>query len=91
MNMTTATPQPVPLADAKADPFCCRWRLVPRPAHDNPRHLEPDVMVIPGVRKRRNWNTFEVAVEQARPALIIDIVLLDARENDVVIKVEHYA
>ena len=34
----------------------------------------PDVMVIPGVRKRRNWSTFEVAVERARPALIIEIV-----------------
>ena len=51
----------------------------------------PDVMVIPGVRKRRNWSTFEVAVERARPALIIEIVSLDARENDVVIKVEQYA
>ena len=51
----------------------------------------PDVMVIPGVRKRRNWSTFEVAVERARPALIIEIVSPDARENDVVIKVEHYA
>ena len=48
-------------------------------------------MVIPGVRKRRNWSTFEVAVERARPALIIEIVSPDARENDVVIKVEHYA
>jgi len=48
----------------------------------------PDVMVIPGVRKRRNWSTFEVAVERARPALIIEIVSPDARENDVVIKVE---
>jgi Uncharacterized protein conserved in cyanobacteria len=51
----------------------------------------PDVMVIPGVRKRRNWSTFEVAVERARPALIIEIVSPDARENDVVIKVEQYA
>ena len=51
----------------------------------------PDVMVIPGVRQRRNWSTFEVAVERARPALIIEIVSPDARENDVVIKVEHYA
>ena len=51
----------------------------------------PDVMVIPGVRKRRNWSTFEVAVERTRPALIIEIVSPDARENDVVIKVEQYA
>jgi len=51
----------------------------------------PDVMVIPGVRKRRNWSTFDAAVERARPALIIEIVSPDARENDVVIKVEQYA
>jgi colicin import membrane protein len=153
--MTTATPQPVPLTDADADPFRYGWRLVPRPTPDNPHHFEqvpltlddvlhpevgdfivhsdrhetdrmyltavlrarlepsrraivlsdvriawdipdlrahgPDVMVIPGVRKRRNWSTFEVAVERARPALIIEIVSPDARENDVVIKVEHYA
>ena len=153
--MTTATPQPVPLTDADADPFRYGWRFVPRPTPDNPYHLEqvpltlddvlhpevgdfivhsdrhetdrmyltavlrarlepsrraivlsdvriawdlpdlrahgPDVMVIPGVRKRRNWSTFEVAVERARPALIIEIVSPDARENDVVIKVEHYA
>jgi colicin import membrane protein len=43
------------------------------------------------VRKRRNWSTFEVAIERARPALIIEIVSPDARENDVVIKVEQYA
>ncbi len=153
--MTTATPQPVPLTDADADPFRYGWRLVPRPTPDNPYHLEqvpltlddvlhpevgdfivhsdrhetdrmyltavlrarlepsrraivlsdvriawdipdlrahgPDVMVIPGVRKRRNWSTFEVAVERTRPALIIEIVSPDARENDVVIKVDHYA
>ena len=153
--MTTATPQPVPLTDADADPFRYGWRLVPRPTPDNPSHLEqvpltlddvlhpevgdfivhsdlhetdrmyltavlrarleasgaaivlsdvriawdlpdlrahgPDVMVIPGVRKRRNWSTFDAAVERARPALIIEIVSPDARENDVVIKVDHYA
>ena len=153
--MTTATPQPVPLTDADADPFRYGWRLVPRPTPDNPHHFEqvpltlddvlhpevgdfivhsdfhetdrmyltavlrarlepsrraivlsdvriawdlpdlrahgPDVMVIPGVRKRRNWSTFDAAVERARPALIIEIVSPDARENDVVIKVDHYA
>ena len=50
-----------------------------------------DVMVIPSVRKWRNWSTFEVAVKRTRLALIIDIVSLDACENDVVIKVDHYA
>ncbi|MGQ9827641.1 MAG: Uma2 family endonuclease, partial [Roseiflexus sp.] len=38
--MTTATPQPVPLTDADADPFRYGWRLVPRPTPDNPQYLE---------------------------------------------------
>ncbi|MDW8231908.1 MAG: Uma2 family endonuclease [Roseiflexaceae bacterium] len=51
----------------------------------------PDVMVIPGVRERQNWSTFEVAVEGARPALIIEITSPETRENDLERKVEHYA
>jgi Protein of unknown function (DUF820). len=48
-------------------------------------------MVIPGIAERQDWSTFEVAVEGARPALIIEIVSPETRENDVVIKVNHYA
>ncbi|MDW8146671.1 MAG: Uma2 family endonuclease [Roseiflexaceae bacterium] len=51
----------------------------------------PDVMVIPGIRERRNWSTFEVAVEGVRPALIIEITSPETRTNDLEIKVEHYA
>ncbi|ABU59903.1 protein of unknown function DUF820 [Roseiflexus castenholzii DSM 13941] len=51
----------------------------------------PDVMVIPGIRKRQDWSTFEVAVEGARPALIIEITSPETRENDLERKVEHYA
>ncbi|MCS6938498.1 MAG: Uma2 family endonuclease [Roseiflexus sp.] len=51
----------------------------------------PDVMVIPGIRERQNWSTFEVAVEGARPALIIEITSPETRDNDLEIKVEHYA
>ena len=51
----------------------------------------PDVMVIPGIRERQNWSTFEVAVEQTRPALIIEITSPETRNNDLEIKVEHYA
>ncbi len=51
----------------------------------------PDVMVIPGMRERQNWSTFEVAVEGARPALIIEITSPETRVNDLEIKVEHYA
>ncbi|WP_028460153.1 Uma2 family endonuclease [Chloroflexus sp. Y-396-1] len=51
----------------------------------------PDVMVIPGLRERRNWSTFDVAEEGVRPALIIEITSPETRENDVVRKVAHYA
>ena len=51
----------------------------------------PDIMVIPGIAERQDWSTFEVAVEGVRPALIIEIVSPETRENDVEIKVNHYA
>jgi len=51
----------------------------------------PDVMVIPGLRERRDWSTFDVAEEGVRPALIIEITSPETRENDVVWKVAHYA
>ncbi len=51
----------------------------------------PDVMVIPGIRERQNWSTFEVEVEGVRPALIIEITSPETRNNDLEIKVEHYA
>ena len=51
----------------------------------------PDVMVIPGIAERQNWSTFEVAAEDARPALIIEITSPETRENDLERKVEHYA
>jgi Uma2 family endonuclease len=51
----------------------------------------PDVMVIPGLRERRDWSTFDVAEEGARPALIIEITSPETRENDVERKVAHYA
>jgi Uma2 family endonuclease len=51
----------------------------------------PDVMVIPGVAERQDWSTFDVAVEGARPALIIEITSPETRANDLEIKVDHYA
>ncbi|WP_028459098.1 Uma2 family endonuclease [Chloroflexus sp. Y-396-1] len=50
-----------------------------------------DVMVIPGLRERRDWSTFDVAEEGVQPALIIEITSPETRENDVVRKVAHYA
>ncbi|WP_287158307.1 Uma2 family endonuclease, partial [Chloroflexus sp.] len=55
------------------------------------RPHSPDVMVIPGITKRDNWSTFDVAQEGQRPALIIEITSPETRENDLVRKVEHYA
>jgi colicin import membrane protein len=55
------------------------------------RPHRPDVMVIPGVAERQDWSTFEVAVEGARPALIIEITSPETRVNDLKRKVAHYA
>uniref|UniRef100_UPI002ADDD65D Uma2 family endonuclease n=1 Tax=Chloroflexus sp. TaxID=1904827 RepID=UPI002ADDD65D len=55
------------------------------------RPHSPDVMVIPGITKRENWSTFDVAQDGQRPALIIEITSPETRENDLVRKVEHYA
>jgi Uma2 family endonuclease len=51
----------------------------------------PDVMVIPGIAARQDWSTFDVAVEGARPALIIEITSPETRVNDLKRKVAHYA
>ncbi len=48
-------------------------------------------MVIPGITKRENRSTFDVAQEGPRPALIIEITSPETCENDLVRKVEHYA
>jgi Uma2 family endonuclease len=57
----------------------------------------PDICVFDGVRdpQDRNWGTFRVAEEGARPVLAMEIVSSDAhdrrvRDNDVVIKVREY-
>lgn len=57
----------------------------------------PDVSVFEGVNDPhgRNWGTFVVAAEGARPVLAIEVVSPDAhdrraRDNDVVIKVREY-
>lgn len=57
----------------------------------------PDICIFDGVRdpQHRNWGTFRVAEEGARPVLAIKIVSPDAhdrrvRDNDVVIKVREY-
>jgi Uma2 family endonuclease len=50
----------------------------------------PDIAVIFNVRQRRNWSTFNVAVEGTRPALIIEITSPHVRSVDLVDKLEEY-
>ncbi len=51
----------------------------------------PDVMVIPGIAAWQDWSAFDVAVEGARPALMIEITSPETRVNDLKRKVAHYA
>jgi Uma2 family endonuclease len=50
----------------------------------------PDIMVILGVRERRNWSTFDVAVEGVRPKLIVEITLPETAAIDRSNKLEEY-
>ncbi|RRR72250.1 MAG: Uma2 family endonuclease [Candidatus Viridilinea halotolerans] len=59
--------------------------------HAELRAHGPDVMVIPGLSTRQDWSTFAVAEEGERPALIIEITSPETRNNDLTIKVVHYA
>ncbi len=60
------------------------------------RNHSPDISVFDGVADpQRDWTTFAVAREGARPILVIEIVSPDAhdwqaRDNDVVTKVREY-
>jgi colicin import membrane protein len=51
----------------------------------------PDVAVIFGVRRHRDWGTFDVATEGVRPSLIVEVTSDNTRRNDLGAKVEHYA
>ena len=50
----------------------------------------PDIAVILGVRERRNWSTFDVAVEGVRPALIVEITSPETAALDRSAKLEEY-
>ncbi len=54
------------------------------------RPLGPDIAVFLHVEKRRNWKTFDVAAERARPALVVEVTSPDTRKNDVEDKFEFY-
>jgi colicin import membrane protein len=55
------------------------------------RHHCPDLAVIFGVKRRREWNSFHVKTEKVRPSLIVEVTSGSTRVNDVITKVEHYA
>jgi colicin import membrane protein len=55
------------------------------------RPLGPDIAVIPGVRARRPWATFDVTEEGARPALIVEITSPATADTDRAEKFEIYA
>ena len=55
------------------------------------RHHSPDLSVIFGVKRRKDWKTFRVKTEKVWPRLIIEITSPKTRVNDVQTKVEQYA
>ena len=55
------------------------------------RPLGPDVIVLFGLKgPRKNWATFHVGVERARPVLVIEVTSDDTRKNDLGIKIDYY-
>jgi Uma2 family endonuclease len=79
------------LARVRADPSAVVLNDV-RIKWDNPelRPHGPDLMVIFGVRERKNWSTFDVESEGVRPALIVEITSPDTEDIDRSKKLEHY-
>ncbi len=55
------------------------------------KNHSPDVAVIFGVKRQKEWKTFRVATEGVRPSLIIEETSPKTRSTDVVTKVKHYA
>jgi Uma2 family endonuclease len=45
--------------------------------------LGPDVAVFRGVKRHRNWSTFDVRAEGARPLLVVEVTSPETRANDV--------
>ena len=54
------------------------------------RHHSPDVAVIFGARRRRQWRSFDVAEEGVRPRLLIEVTSLSTRHTDLVTKRRKY-
>ena len=54
-------------------------------------HHSPDLAVVFGVKRRKAWQSFDVAKEKVRPVLIIEVTSPKTRVNDVATKVQEYA
>ena len=50
----------------------------------------PDIMVVLGVRERKNWSSFDVAQEGVRPTLIVEITSPETRAIDLTFKLDEY-
>src|SRR5262249_22761748 len=51
----------------------------------------PDISIFKGLRgRKKNWKTFYVAKEKARPVAAIEITSAATRRNDLVAKVDEY-
>src|SRR5262249_25165727 len=55
------------------------------------RHHSPDIAVILGVKRQKDWITFRVAKEGVRPVLIIEVTSPKTRSTDLEKKVQQYA
>jgi Uma2 family endonuclease len=55
------------------------------------KNHSPDISLIFGVKKRKEWKTFHVKTEKVRPELIIEVTSPDTRVNDLKKKVDEYA
>ncbi len=51
----------------------------------------PDLAVFLGVRERKDWRTFYVREEEARPALVVEVTSLSTVDHDRTTKLRHYA
>lgn len=50
----------------------------------------PDIVVMTGIQERREWSSFDVAAESARPALVVEITSPSTRIHDLANKTDDY-
>ncbi|MGC8642980.1 MAG: Uma2 family endonuclease [Isosphaeraceae bacterium] len=72
-------PEAVVLHDCRTD-----WNL------SGVRPLGPDISVFLGLSRYTDWKTFDVALEHAKPAMVVEVTSPDTRGNDLGPKREFY-